>query len=130
MGGMPLAYLSGRVPFAEQWKCMDMSKDICYFGIRSYEEEEEKMLNDDRILVFKSSECHKDHMDLIESQLDQYFAGSKIFWTSFDIDAIDSREFRSTGTAVESGIALDFAHHFFSRMASRTVGMDLTEVNF
>jgi len=40
MHGMPLAYLSGMVPFQQEWKCMNMSKDICYFGIRSYEPEE------------------------------------------------------------------------------------------
>merc|ERR1712195_263415 len=44
--GMPLAYLSGIVPLHKHWNCMDMSKDICYFGIRSYEEEEIALLKD------------------------------------------------------------------------------------
>jgi arginase len=38
--GMPLAYLSGMVPGQSQWKCLNFSKEICYFGIRSYEPEE------------------------------------------------------------------------------------------
>lgn len=37
---MPLAYLSGIVPFHRTWKCMEIEKDLCYFGIRSYEEDE------------------------------------------------------------------------------------------
>ena len=39
--GMPVAYLSGLVPFYRQWKCLDVDKDLCYFGIRSYEADEE-----------------------------------------------------------------------------------------
>jgi len=38
--GMPLAYLSGIVPMHKHWKCVDIEKDLCYFGIRSFEPEE------------------------------------------------------------------------------------------
>lgn len=37
--GMPLSYLIGQVPLAQQWKCVDL-KDITYFGIRSFEDDE------------------------------------------------------------------------------------------
>jgi arginase len=36
--GMPLAYLSGIVPLYEHWNCVKLQNDLCYFGIRSYEE--------------------------------------------------------------------------------------------
>ena len=71
--GMPLAYLSGMVPFHSQWKCMDMSKDICYFGIRSYEEEEIQLIKDEKVLVFEASECLNDNLDNIESKMNSYF---------------------------------------------------------
>lgn len=73
MHGMPLAYLSGMVPHHSQWQCLDISKDICYFGIRSYEQEEVQLLQDKRVLVFESSECKEDDMDQIEFELDIYF---------------------------------------------------------
>lgn len=42
--GMPLAFLSGNVEKHKNWKCVDMDKDICYFGIRSFEEGELKYM--------------------------------------------------------------------------------------
>jgi arginase len=39
--GMPLSYLAGIVPLYQNWACVDLKKDLCYFGIRSYEELEE-----------------------------------------------------------------------------------------
>lgn len=131
MHGMPLAYLSGMVPFHTQWKCLDMSRDICYFGIRSYEEEEEALLKEKDILVFEANKCTEDNIDEIEDTLDKYFAQrDQKYWISFDIDAVDSNEFEATGTAEEQGLTLDFVESFLERMTRRTVGMDLTEVNF
>lgn len=132
MHGMPLAYLSGMVPYYSQWKCMDMSKDICYFGIRSYEPEEVQLLKDKQVLVFEAQECQADNLDLIEQEIEVYFnqKNRMQYWVSFDIDAVDAQEFRATGTAEEDGLTLDFVESFFSRMAKRTVGMDFTEVNF
>jgi arginase family enzyme len=38
--GMPLAYLTGQINQHKHWTCVDMRKDLCYFGIRSYEDDE------------------------------------------------------------------------------------------
>lgn len=128
---MPLAYLSGMVPFHSQWKCLDMSKDICYFGIRSYEEEEEALIKEKNVLVFEAAKCTEENIDQIENDLDVYFnQKDKKYWISFDIDAVDSNEFEATGTAEDQGLTLDFVESFLERMTRRTVGMDLTEVNF
>lgn len=62
MHGMPLAYLSGMVPMHTQWKCLDIAKDICYFGIRSYEPEEKQLLKDENVLVFEPHECLKENI--------------------------------------------------------------------
>jgi arginase len=42
--GMPLAFLSGMVPMFKNWSCVDIQKDLCYFGIRSFEEDEAQMI--------------------------------------------------------------------------------------
>lgn len=42
--GMPLAYLSGIVPLHKHWNCVKLQNDLCYFGIRSYEEEEAALI--------------------------------------------------------------------------------------
>ena len=71
--GMPLAYLSGIVPLHKHWNCMDMSKDICYFGIRSYEEEEEALLREKQTLVFEPIDCKVDQLEVMHKTIHQYF---------------------------------------------------------
>ena len=64
--GMPLSYLSGIVPMYKHWDCVNMDKDLCYFGIRSYEEEEVALIKEKQVLVFDSSECSPKKIDNIQ----------------------------------------------------------------
>lgn len=130
--GMPLAYLSGIVPLYKHWKCMDMSRDIVYFGIRSYEEEEEALLREKQTLVFEPQDCQLEALESMHRTIHHYFnhhADSK-YWISFDIDGVDGDSFKSTGTAEGNGISLEFAYRLFERFVPETLGMDFTEVNF
>jgi len=43
---MPLAFLSGHVQNYKNWHCLDMSKDLCFVGTRSYEAEEARLISD------------------------------------------------------------------------------------
>jgi len=130
--GMPLAYLSGIVPLHTHWKCVDIEKDLCYFGIRSFEEDEEQMIRDKGVLVFEPEDSKVEALQQIHRDMNAHFNHTKDskYWISFDIDAVDSAEFKSTGTAEGNGLSLDFAYKFFEKFTPRTVGMDLTEVNF
>lgn len=49
---MPLSFLSGKIPGFQNWDCVDIEKDLCYFGIRKYEEEEARYISDNNVLVF------------------------------------------------------------------------------
>jgi len=69
MHGMPLAFLSGLVPSFQQWNCVNMEKDICYFGIRSYEDEELELIEEKNILVFKSKECQNRDIESIHESM-------------------------------------------------------------
>ena len=73
MHGMPLAYLSGMVPFQQEWKGLDMAKDICYFGIRSYEPEEHDLIKEKGVLVFESQQCISENMKSISEKIDHHF---------------------------------------------------------
>jgi len=131
--GMPLAYLAGSVPLYKHWNCVNLEKDLCYFGIRSYEEEEERMVRDNNVLVFDSAQCKPEVLDKIHSDIHGYFnhkAGQSKYWISFDIDGVDSSEFLSTGTDEGNGLKLDFTYKLFERMIPQSCGMDFTEVNF
>lgn len=101
---MPLAYLSGIVPFHRYWQCLNIENDLCYFGIRSYEEEELELIRRKRVLVFESDVCQKDNLPKIDNMVQNYFArrslqaqtradnsqGESPYWISFDIDSVDA----------------------------------------
>ena len=63
--GMPLAFLSGMVPMFKNWSCVDIQRDLCYFVIRSFEEDEAQMISDNNVLVFEPNECDLDKMPMI-----------------------------------------------------------------
>lgn len=130
--GMPLAYLGGEVPLHRHWKCVDMQKDLCYFGIRSFEEEEEKLVREREVLIFEPEDCKIEHLNKIHKSINQHFnhTPDTKYWISFDIDGVDGNQFKSTGTCEGNGIKLDFAYKLFERFTPRTIGMDFTEVNF
>jgi arginase family enzyme len=110
-----------------------MDTDVCYFGIRSYEDDELQMVKDKGILVFESETCKENNLDNIHRVMNKYFKSchqKNNYWISFDIDSVDQAEFGSTGTAESSGLTLDFTHKFFQRFLPKSHGMDLTEVNF
>jgi arginase family enzyme len=116
-----------------------MDKDICYFGIRSFEEGELKYMEENTCLVFESETCHatEERVHEIHKEIYQYFkaqpkyrTGLPKYWISFDIDGIDNSEFKSTGTDEGAGLTFDFAYMLLSRFIPRAYGMDLTEINF
>ena len=137
--GMPLAFLSGQVPKYRTLKCVDMDKDVCYFGIRSFEEGEVKFMQQNKCLVFESETCHPtdERVHAIHREIYDYFQsqpkfrqGEPHYWISFDIDGVDNSEFKSTGTDEGDGLKFDFIHRLLGRFLPRASGMDLTEINF
>lgn len=83
--------------------------------------------------MFEPKDCQQHNLDLINTQIKDHFKlaqEKRNYWISFDIDSVDANEFRSTGTAEGNGVSLEFAHKFFEKFVPKTIGMDLTEVNF
>ena len=129
--GMPLAYLSGEVPGFQHLNCVDLGEDLCYFGIRSYEPEEAALIEQKGTLVFDPSDCRNHDIYGINRKISEHFHQEQNnFWFSFDIDGLDSSEFKSTGTCEGDGLSLDFTTELFKSYMPQTIGMDLTEVNF
>jgi arginase len=134
--GMPLAFLSGQVPMHKNWECVNIQKDLCYFGIRSYEDEEAKLISDNNVLVFEPKDCDVNDMSKIRDTMDKYFyryrghSDKSKYWISFDIDSLDASAFRSTGTAEGGGLSLEFLMKLFQAYVPKSIGMDLSEVNF
>ena len=129
---MPLSYLAGLVPLYKHWKCIDIASDLLYFGIRSYEPEEFDLINDQGVKIFDSASCTVDKIEEIHSEMKQVLQHSadQKYWISFDIDGVDAKEFKSTGTDEYNGLPLDFCYKLFEKWVPRSMGMDFSEVNF
>lgn len=132
MHGMPVATLAGLVPQYGRKPVLSL-KHLIYFGIRSYEPEEFKMIQKHRIPWYDSRVCHPDRIPEIKREVDNYFfpdGKRDPYWISFDIDGVDKSEFVSTGTPEGQGISLAFMMKFLEAFLPESVGMDFTEVNF
>jgi arginase family enzyme len=108
-------------------------KHLIYFGIRSYEPEELKMIQKHRIPWYDSRVCHPDRIPDIKREIENHFfpdGQKEPYWISFDIDGVDKSEFASTGTPESQGISIAFMMKFFETFLPESVGMDFTEVNF
>ena len=94
------------------------------------------MISDNNILVFEPKECGLDKFEQIKSQMNYYYTGYRgrsidsKYWISFDIDSLDASAFRSTGTAEGGGLTIEFVKKIFENFTPRSIGMDLSEVNF
>jgi arginase len=113
--GMPVSALAGLMPNYGRNPVLSL-KHLIYFGIRSYEPEEYKMIQKHRIPWYDSRVCHPDRIPDMKREIDKYFfpdGQREPYWISFDIDGVDKREFASTGTPEAHGISLDFIMKFF-----------------
>jgi arginase len=100
MHGMPVATLAGLVPNVNRKPCLSL-QHLIYFGIRSYEPEEIKLIQKHNIPWFDSRICHPDRLPDMKKEIDKHFFpdGQRTpYWISFDIDGVDKSEFASTGT--------------------------------
>lgn len=86
--------------------------------------------------MFEPKDCDPAKMSEIKNTMNKYFYGyrghtqNSKYWISFDIDSLDASAFRSTGTAEGGGLSLDFLMKLFQNYVPRSIGMDLSEVNF
>jgi arginase len=132
MHGMPVATLAGMMPGYNRKSILSL-KHLIYFGIRSYEPEELRLLQKHRIPWYDSRVCLAERLPEIKKEVDKHFfpdGQRHPYWISFDIDGVDQSEFASTGTPEAQGISLDFMMKFFDTFLPEAVGMDFTEVNF
>lgn len=52
------------------------------------------------------------------------------YWISMDASSISTQDFKSTLKTDDSGLGVDFIMKFYEEFIPKSVGMDLTEVNF
>jgi len=93
---MPLAFLSGHVQNYKNWHCLDMSKDLCFVGTRSYKAEEARLISDQYVLVIQPEDCQTHDIRDIQIHINRHFGGASRYWISLDVDSLDATQFKST----------------------------------
>jgi arginase len=85
-----------------------LSKDLIYFGLRDYEEAEEKVIHDHDIKYFKVEELRFKGLKNCVQEAIQLLSSCEILYISFDVDSMDcDRISYGTGTPVPSGFNQD-----------------------
>ena len=81
-----------------------LSKNLIYFGLRDYEEAEEKVIHDHDIKYFKVEELRFKGLKNCVQEAIQLLFSCEILYISFDVDSMDcDRISYGTGTPVPSG---------------------------
>jgi arginase len=132
--GMPLACLLGRGEPALTHLMTDLPKiqprHLCLIGIRSFEKDEEQLLNQLNVKVYYMDEIKKRGLNIImQEALAIVTNGTAGFGISLDIDSIDPIDAPATDVCESGGIR---AHVLSSVLESaaknpRLLGIEITE---
>lgn len=71
MHGMPLGILAGEEE-SEINPCITM-KDVCFFGIRSYEPAEMDLIKERKVLCYLAEDCKIDRLQDMKKEIETYF---------------------------------------------------------
>lgn len=116
------------------WQYPELNaKSIAYIGLRDVDSLEKLILEKFNILAFGLREVEVYGIkDVVQRALDQIDPlGTKSIHISFDIDALDTLEAPSTGTAVRGGLSLREGIYIMEEVfrTGRLTAVDLVEVN-
>lgn len=106
-------------------------EDIFFIGIRDLEEQEWKIINDEKIRYFDADDVnHKGTENVMKEVLD-YFDSHDLIYVSFDVDSLDSALVPGTGTPVENGLSFEQAKYLLESFwrNEKLACLEITEIN-
>lgn len=109
-----------------------LPQDLIYFGIRDYEEAEEKVINEQHIKFFKVEELRFKGLENCVQEAIQLLCNCDLIYISFDVDSMDcDRISYGTGTPVPAGFnpeeVIQIIHLF--QATGKVKCIELTEIN-
>ncbi len=109
-----------------------LPQDLIYFGIRDYEEAEEKVINEQHIKFFKVEELRFKGLENCVQEAIQLLSNCDLIYISFDVDSMDcDRISYGTGTPVPAGFnpeeVIQIIHLF--QATGKVKCIELTEIN-
>lgn len=132
--GMCVAALLGMMPEID-W-CYNspnklLPKNLAFVGTRSYEQEEQDLVNDLGIKVFTSGECDHRNIKKTLRGLSNFLEDKEHIHVSFDVDVLDPSVFPWTGTTVPNGVMYREIMMILDLLKNtgKVRSMDIVEVN-
>jgi arginase len=122
--GMPLSYVSGlQENFLNIHNKLDLD-NLIYFGIRDLDEFEENLIKNKNIKNLTSAELN------LNKQID-FHVNTENIHLSIDVDVLDPKYMKSTGTPVDNGIDLNKLQEILDWTVNQgnIVSIDLVEYN-
>lgn len=122
--GMPLSYVSGLQDNLLQVENKLDLDNLIYLGIRDLDEFEENIINEKNIKHLTSEELNND------KEID-FNINTENIHLSIDVDVLDPKYMKSTGTQVEDGINLEKLYEIlqWTKNQGNIVSIDLVEYN-
>ncbi len=106
-------------------------EDICFFGVRSTEPEEEALMAEYNMKNFGVKEIRNNIQSCLD-EADQYLANCEVIYVSFDVDSMDPELVSNgTGTPVKNGLTPDEAKGILKHYAAKEnlVCFEMVEIN-
>ncbi len=109
-----------------------LPQDLIYFGIRDYEEAEEKVINEQHIKFFKVEELRFKGLENCVQEAIQLLSNCDLIYISFDVDSMDcDRISYGTGTPVPAGFNPEEVIQIIQlfQATGKVKCIELTEIN-
>lgn len=109
-----------------------LPQDLIYFGIRDYEEAEQKVINEQHIKFFKVEELRFKGLENCVQEAIQLLSNCDLIYISFDVDSMDcDRISYGTGTPVPAGFNPEEVIQIIQlfQATGKVKCIELTEIN-
>ena len=109
-----------------------LPQDLIYFGIRDYEEAEQKVINEQHIKFFKVEELRFKGLENCVQEAIQLLSDCDLIYISFDVDSMDcDRISYGTGTPVPAGFNPEEVIQIIQlfQATGKVKCIELTEIN-
>ncbi|QIW16533.1 hypothetical protein A4G20_09390 [Pasteurellaceae bacterium RH1A] len=106
-------------------------EDLCFLGLRSFEEEEAALLQQHQIPAFSVQQMREQGFEAVLDQVKQQFEAVDLLYVTFDVDALDSALIPATGTPEPEGFTVDEVEQIFQAILPlpKLAMFELTEFN-
>jgi arginase len=106
-------------------------EDLVYIVVRSYEEPEEHLMKSKKIKNFQYDELNQKGAENIANEALARLKHCDLIYISFDVDSLDSKFSKGTGTPVEIGLTVDQAKELCACLVKdpRVCCFEMVEIN-